>query len=224
MGGCVPCVPGQNLQGCIRTNLQAKSFHHRMSWVWWAFWLSLAQEGKDGGILWCTLSCMEFYWDPPFGKKKNKAHKYWRMTKVTCSSSEDLNPPTSRNCLCLPKPAWPRPCISSGALGCRPGSTWCTRGQWLWCRGLQTWKIPLRTVCHRQTGASDCHSTRRTKGKQSRVHNDRKWFFKMTLVIISERMWAEQGQCSLLSLTSELYLPLLVLVPPPPLPRKACIK
>lgn len=69
MGGRVPCVPGQDLQGCIRTNLQAKSFHHRMSWVWWAFWLSLAQEGKDGGILWCTLLCMEFYWDPPFGKK-----------------------------------------------------------------------------------------------------------------------------------------------------------
>lgn len=55
----------------IVTNLQANSFHQRRSWVWWAFWLFLAQEGKDGAILWCTLSCMEFYQDPPFGWKKN---------------------------------------------------------------------------------------------------------------------------------------------------------
>lgn len=109
--------------------------------------------------------------------EKNKAHKYWRMTKVTCFSSEDLNPPTSRNCLCHPKPAWPRPCISSGVLGCRPGSTWCTRGQLLRCRGLQTWKIPLLTVCQRQTGTADCHSTRRTKGKQSRIYRTENDFF-----------------------------------------------
>lgn len=146
-----------------------------MSWVWWAFWPSLAQEGKDEGILWCTLSCMEFYWDPPFGKKQNtQILAEWQSHMLSNWRSQ----PTSPSCLCHPKPAWPHPCISSGALGCRPGSTWWTRGQLLWCHGLQTWKIPLRNVCHRQTGVTDCHSTRRTKGKQSSVHSTKNNFKK----------------------------------------------
>lgn len=42
------------------TDLLAKSFRQKKSWVWLFFWTFLAQEGKDGGILLCTLWCMEF--------------------------------------------------------------------------------------------------------------------------------------------------------------------